>query len=381
MGEKTREGVYAREASILIYFRWAGKSYRETLKLEPTPKNLAYASSVRKSIMRAIALGTFTLGEYFPDSKYANQSSLGERTDRAIERYIEHKQRTLAPTTTREYRNALTAFFADVINEPLGVVDFAMIDRKLSQSGVSGKTHNNLVSCIRGLFDYAVRCKWVTENPTAGFEFARVSEPEPDPLDREEMEAVIADMAEHYHPQVANYFEGAMWLGWRPSEGITLDWGNLDRRKGMLRITGARVRGIVKGTKTNRSRDVELDDRAMAVFERQREHTLMTGGRIFRNPATGNDWWDTSDLVARYWRPSLKRLGIRNRDARQTRHTCATLLLMAGCNPAWCAGQLGHSVEMFLRVYSRWIVGGDKGRERAKLGEFSQTFHKTKKSP
>jgi hypothetical protein len=49
------------------------------------------------------------------------------------------------------------------------------------------------------------------------------------------------------------------------------------------------------------------------------------------------------------------------------------MLLMAGCNPAWCATQLGHSVEMFLRVYARWLSSSDKGRERAKLLEFSQT--------
>ena len=31
--------------------------------------------------------------------------------------------------------------------------------------------------------------------------------------------------------------------------------------------------------------------------------------------------------------------------------------LMAGANPAFMARQLGHSVEMFFRVYSKWIDG------------------------
>lgn len=36
----------------------------------------------------------------------------------------------------------------------------------------------------------------------------------------------------------------------------------------------------------------------------------------------------------------------------ETRHTYATMMLMAGVTPAYRARQLGHSVEMFLRNYS-----------------------------
>ncbi|VBC91783.1 Bbp50 [Burkholderia pseudomallei] len=32
-------------------------------------------------------------------------------------------------------------------------------------------------------------------------------------------------------------------------------------------------------------------------------------------------------------------------------------MLMAGMTPAFCAKQLGHSVEMFLTTYSKWIEG------------------------
>lgn len=62
--------------------------------------------------------------------------------------------------------------------------------------------------------------------------------------------------------------------------------------------------------------------------------------------------------------------GVRYRDARQTRHTFATICLHAGITPGWVAQQLGHSVEMFYRVYSRWIEGADKGAERRKLDAF-----------
>jgi integrase len=39
------------------------------------------------------------------------------------------------------------------------------------------------------------------------------------------------------------------------------------------------------------------------------------------------------------------------------------MLLMAKRTPAWCADQLGHSVEMFLRIYSKWIETDQDERE------------------
>jgi integrase len=68
------------------------------------------------------------------------------------------------------------------------------------------------------------------------------------------------------------------------------------------------------------------------------------------------------------WRPTLKAIGIRHRDARQTRHTFATLCLMAGMNPAYVSRQMGHTnAKMFFEVYSKWIDGVANAREKSKM--------------
>lgn len=70
-------------------------------------------------------------------------------------------------------------------------------------------------------------------------------------------------------------------------------------------------------------------------------------------------------------------LRIRHRVQYQTRHTYATLILMAGANPMWVARMLGHAtMAMVLNVYSKWIDGADKKKETQKIESvFLQSGH------
>ena len=63
----------------------------------------------------------------------------------------------------------------------------------------------------------------------------------------------------------------------------------------------------------------------------------------------------------------LKAVGMRYRRPYNCRHTYATAMLMAGMTPAFCAKQLGHSVEMFLKTYTKWVDGDQDSVEMARL--------------
>jgi integrase len=64
---------------------------------------------------------------------------------------------------------------------------------------------------------------------------------------------------------------------------------------------------------------------------------------------------------------ALTALSIRERRQYDTRHTYATMCLMAGMNPTFIANQLGHSVEMLLSTYAKWISSSSDWRELEKL--------------
>lgn len=60
-------------------------------------------------------------------------------------------------------------------------------------------------------------------------------------------------------------------------------------------------------------------------------------------------------------------MGLRYRKPYNTRHSYATMMLMAGMTPAFCAAQLGHAVGMLLGTYARWIDGANNALEMQRL--------------
>lgn len=59
--------------------------------------------------------------------------------------------------------------------------------------------------------------------------------------------------------------------------------------------------------------------------------------------------------------------GIRYRRMYDTRHTYATMCLMSGMNPVFIAAQLGHSVQVLLSTYAKWISSSSDFAELEKL--------------
>lgn len=102
---------------------------------------------------------------------------------------------------------------------------------------------------------------------------------------------------------------------------------------------------------------------ALAVLRAQREsgtirNVFESGGK----PVSVNSFRDR-------WTPWLKRAGVPYRNPYTMRHTYASRLISAGLPPAYVAGQLGHSVQVLLSVYARWLPRERPDLERAlKIG-------------
>lgn len=190
----------------------------------------------------------------------------------------------------------------------------------------------------------------------------------PDPFTLEEAEAILGYLKNE--PVFHNYFELAFFSGMRTSELIALTWQDIDFQRQCVRVNKASVAGKLKSTKTHSYRDIELNSRALEALRRQWQRTGLASGYVFINPKTGSPF--KNDKVPwRPWQHAIKIAGVRYRKPYNTRHTFATLNLMAGANPMWVARQMGHStMKMLLENYSRWIDLADKQREKSKIEQF-----------
>src|SRR5262249_52321344 len=132
---------------------------------------------------------------------------------------------------------------------------------------LGAKNRNNVLIPCRRTFDFAIADGALDRSPVDTVHNAKVQKESPDPFSLDEAEAVIANVRKKAGDVVADYFEFAFFTGLRASEQIALEWADFDRRRGLLRVSRARVWGIDKPTtKTHHARELELLERAVAVL-------------------------------------------------------------------------------------------------------------------
>jgi integrase len=361
-------GLEVRERSIRIAFTFEGKPERRTLQLNgqplaPTPANIKHAHRLAAEIKDKIRLGVFSLHEYFPASGDTGTLTVAGQLDTWID------TQRLETSTLAGYSSAVKFWKAHLGDKSVkGLIHSDILTALAKRPDLSGKTVNNYVSVLREAMELAVLDKVIASSPVAGVPRAKHQKPPADPFSQQEAEAICAYMAEKYPAQVANYVEFKFFTGLRTSESFGLRWPNVDLPSKYVMISEAIVRGEEKDTtKTNVARPVILNSRALAAIKRQAEHTRMAGAHVFLDPRYGTPWTEERAFRRSYWTPALQVLGIRYRPPYNTRHTYATIMLMAGMTPAFCAKQLGHSVEMFLRTYSKWLDGGQNDLEMQRM--------------
>ncbi|MGF6149267.1 integrase [Pseudomonas fluorescens] len=158
----------------------------------------------------------------------------------------------------------------------------------------------------------------------------------------------------------------------RPQEIIALRQESVAREK---RQSRHRARDHKEARQTKRNRYVLLNGRALHTLEfaaqyaeRRKAGSSSIKEFPYVSPPLKMSQYirQTSDLY-KQWAPTLKKLATRYRPPYNCRHTYATICTMSGMNPAFIAQQLGHSVQMLLSTYARWLNSSGDWGEMEKL--------------
>ncbi|RDL24129.1 site-specific integrase [Pseudomonas jessenii] len=369
-------GVEFVGPSIRIRFSWNKKRCCETLPFPQTAKGIAAAASLRAQVKQLDKLGALTPQKYaelFPGTRSAEVQGMPIFFDYAQD-WLDSLQ--IVESTRKNYRSTLQNYWVPYLaDKPLDMVTPVLM-RKVVNSieWTSPVRRKNAIRLVTTIFTQAVRDELITRNPAASIPPTRVTKRDLDPFTRPEADLMIAKLYEltsGLQQIYAIFFEFSFYTGMRPGEAMALRWAEVDMRKKTARVCRIRIYGkIQERTKTKTSREVLLNDRAIKALEKARPLTAARSDYVFAPEGSG----DKSELFIRsetgpkrYWLSALRKLGIRHRRMYDTRHTYATMCLMSGMNPAFIAAQLGHSVQVLLSTYAKWISSPSDWAELEKL--------------
>lgn len=370
------QGVRLRSGSIQIHFGRNGARYQVTLPHPVTAAGISAAVRIRRDLITKAEWGVLTeadlaaaRGEWVNDNSVVVED--GVLFQEVAQKYLKHCEAN--SDSKKDYISALNKhWMPHMALMPIHKITSDLLRDIISDINFkSDKTFNNCLVPLRGVFDKAIELRLITpaENPIALIKNKKVQSGLPDPFTRDEMNALLKWLdknltdKDHFYYW---YFEVAFWTGCRPSELYALRWKDIDWFNESVIINKSRVRGVEKQvTKTHTAREVYLNDRSKRAFEAL-EAMKLSDDYVMICPETSQPFYNEKPARMRLIE-AMKATRVRHRPAYNARHTYATMLLMSDVNPVFVANQLGHSLQMLIKRYGRWLHGDQNKIEVSKL--------------
>jgi integrase len=239
----------------------------------------------------------------------------------------------------------------DEIKRPHIKRDFAAVIRDYSP-----KYARDILSSGSNVFQTAIEEEWIDSNPVLHVSAAiKLDRKVIDPFTFDERDQILAALS----GQLELFYTLRFYNGLRPGEAIALRYA--DVRDGLIYITRKVYRGVESPPKNNKERVIPVHPEVARLLKIRNIHDdhviLNSNNEPYTNP---------NPLTDSYVR-ILKKINIRYRSPYNARHTCASMMLHAGMNPAKCAEYLGHTLEMFFRIYAKLIEDAQGRSEQENL--------------
>lgn len=371
---KSYKGVRKKsDSSIEIDFRYKGVRCRETLKLKPTNPNLIYAKNLKGEIENAIAKGTFSYVNYFPNSQkvkqFAKRSGDVITVEECLKRWLKwactDKQPPIKASTLHNYNkivfNRLIPQFGHL---KLTELKLSHVQDWIRTCKCTRKTLYNLVSPLKCALDDAIYNRDIKHNILHSWkpndrDVKKTSKYKIEPFTKAE-QTLILDVLEG---QNYNLILFAFWTGLRTSELVALNWEDINLKDGCVSVNKAltQVSNIPEKTKTTAgTRKVKLLAPAISALQSQRLLTKIKNDEVFQNPNSQLRWSGDQAIRKSLWIPALKEAGVKYRNPYQTRHTFASMMISVDVNIAWLAKQMGHKdPTVTAQIYASFLKSDD----------------------
>lgn len=285
---------------------------------------------------------------------------IGELLDRWMDDSVKVR---LRPATARTYRYEVDAYIKPYLKRAWAhKLRRADIQHWLSElaRAKSPAVAKRSWTTLRAALRWAVKVGLLESLDTGAVEPPRAPKPEPRALTPEDARRLLA-ACEAAGGWIALYARLLVDTGMRPSEGLALQWGDLDLDQGYAVVMRALdTAGAVSELKTEASRRVVR--LSPTLCERLRAWRVVAPDVewVFANPDTGRPY--RRDTAHQKLKRVADAIGVKA-DLYALRHTCATTMYaLTGDIRAVC-DQLGHS--SITVTSDRYIKSVDDRRRRA----------------
>jgi integrase len=207
---------------------------------------------------------------------------------------------------------------------------------------------------LRQILAYAVRCKYVRDNPAALVPNPAPRRGEMKVFSWHELELLAAELRPR-HRAIPIFAAGT---GLRPEEWIALERRDLDRQHRIVNVQRVYANGkLSEYPKTDRSRRrVPLRQRVLAALDAT--PSRLDSSLLF--PGARGGYLDLHNFRERHWKAALRAAGLEYRRPYDLRHTYATFSISAGVSLFALARRMGTSLEMIDKTYGHLAPDADE---------------------
>ena len=366
--------IRRRKGSNMLFvdFYYMGIRCRETTNLTDTPANRKKLEKVIEKMEAEIILGLFNYAKYFPKSdRAAEMVALNDRKEcintdmpsfeQFAELWFSEKEIEWRDTYKRKIKEIIDMYLiAKFGTKPIHLIkktdvlafrsSLAKVTYGKANKHLSAARINSIMVPLGMILKEAAK-RYKFDNPY--YDINALKQPKTDiqPFTLDEVWKFINGVRADYR----NYYLVRFFTGMRTSEIDGLTWENIDFNRREIVIKQAYVKGKIVPPKTQESyRAIQMSPWVYDALKEQQTITYKRSDYVFC--AHTGEPLDYNNVNKRVWHPTLKILGLKKRNAYQTRHTAATLWLAAGESPEWIASQMGHATtKMLFNTYSRYV--------------------------
>jgi site-specific recombinase XerD len=256
-----------------------------------------------------------------------------KRWDQFLKEYRDNQQIKKGERSIKEEDYVLNRFTKECQPDLLSAISIHTIEQYLAyryKSRVSPATQNKDLRILRLVFNYAVKKRYIRENPSVGLDFSPVDRKIPrilTPKEFEKLLGAIKEIKDQNYSLRWHTIISILWsTGMRPSEMLKLTLDDIDLR-------GATIK--VHSGKTHQERIVSIFFKdAIPVLAEYIEKMSTDQKKLFK--------CDSSKL-GKQFRKIRKQAGLLDVVMYDLRRTLGSWMAANGFSPAQIAAQLGHS--------------------------------------